>query len=335
MQDRVRQKLDHLRQAVDQLATALIKSTDDAALPDAALLAPLLELPTAASPQEVVELIAAAAVQALPNTAGACCLQTDDADLDLAGLWASGRTWLAQRPEEHADLVELVAARSLSEAVRLPMQLQGVQHGELRIWGLPEHLLSTARLLAANAGLALGGQAIQRRLDQRLPRDPLTGLVNERYLVDTLQREIYRAHRQQSQISVILLELDTFSAYKHHFGSTQADRLLLTLAGVLQASFRGSDSCGRIQEHRFAVLLPDASLSDAQRRAKELLDRISTLRIAGHETPPQITACAGIAAYPAHAETPSGLLDGAEAALHLAKQVKPGSVCVAQREEQT
>jgi diguanylate cyclase (GGDEF)-like protein len=335
MQDVVRRQLDEIRQALDQLEETLSRPATTALDSDLALLIPMLELSAAITPAEVVELTIAAAAQGLPDTAGAFCLLTDDEELTLEGVWDHGRTWLAQHPGVDADLPDHFAARPLADALRLPVQLHSVQTGELRIWGELERMERGARLLASSAGMALGGLAMKRRIDQRLTQDPLTGLSNQRYLIDTLQREIHRASRNKSSVSLMLLDLDDFTAFNRRLGNEQGDRMLQAVAGVLQASFRGSDVCSRMHGQRFGVLLPDAALEDARRRAGELLALIASLRVAGHaDIQPKVSACAGIAAFPAHADTPAALLDGAEAALHLAKQRGPGSVCVAQREEQ-
>lgn len=335
MQDVVRLQLNEIRQALDQLETALSRPSSTALDSDLALLTPLLELPAAITPAEVVRITVTAAAQGLPDSAGAFCLLTDDEELTLDGAWDHGRIWLAQHPGTDADLPDHLAARLLASALRLPVQLHSVQSGELRVWGESGRMGRGARLLASSAGMALGGLAMKRRIDQRLTQDPLTGLSNQRYLLDTLQREIHRAGRNESSVSLMLLDLDDFTSFNRRLGNEQGDRMLQAVAGALQASFRGSDVCSRMHGQRFGILLPDAALEDARRRAGELLALIANLRVAGNaDIQPKVSACAGIAAFPDHADTPDALLDGAEAALHLAKQSGPGSVCVAQREEQ-
>lgn len=328
-----RDKLSEVRQALDQLEATLPAGSTNAVL-SMALIEPMFGLASAVEPAEVVQTIVLTAARVLPGSAGAFCLLADGDALTVEGVWDNGRTWLGDKPSADSELLDDIAARPLTTALRLPLRLQGVESGEIRVWNPTPDGANAVRLLALLAGMALGGLTLKQRVNQRLVRDPLTGLYNLRYFEDTLVRELHRAQRLRGNVSVLLVDLDDFTTFNRRFGNDYGDRMLQAVGGALQASFRGSDACCRMQGQRFAVLLPDADIGDAERRAKDLIKLIGEVRIDRQRNIlPRITASIGIVGYPNHAVDAPTLLDGAEAALMLAKQAGPGSVRVAQREE--
>lgn len=328
-----RDTLSEVRQALDQLEATLPAEHANGVL-SMALIEPMFSLVSAVEPADVVRTVVTTAARGLQGSAGALCLLTDGDALTVEGIWDRGRTWLGHDPGSDSQLLDDIAARPLSDALRLPLRLQGVESGEIRVWNLTPEGENAVRLLALLAGMALGGLTLKQRVNQRLVRDPLTGLYNLRYFEDTLARELHRAQRLRSNVSVLLVDLDDFTTFNRRFGNDYGDRMLQAVGGALQASFRGSDACCRMHGQRFAVLLPDAEIGDAERRAKELVKLIGEVRIDRRRNIlPRITASVGIVGYPIHAVDAPTLLDGAEAALLLAKQAGPASVRVAQREE--
>jgi GGDEF domain-containing protein len=90
--------------------------------------------------------------------------------------------------------------------------------------------------------------------------DLVTGLRNGRSLNDALGRECSRARRYERRLSLVLLRVDA-----------PVTTALLTAAGEhLRGVARGADLVCHLEEARFAVLLPEAALADAQRAARRL-----------------------------------------------------------------
>src|SRR5690625_3285603 len=146
MQDRLQRQLDEIRHNLDQLEMTIGKTSVRGHGSALSSLASLFVLPAAITPTEVVQLTVTAAARSMPNSAGALCLLTETQELTLNGIWESGRIWLAHHPSSAADLPDRIAARPMRDALRLPLQMHGVQTGELRIWNDSEQLADSAHL---------------------------------------------------------------------------------------------------------------------------------------------------------------------------------------------
>jgi GGDEF domain-containing protein len=90
--------------------------------------------------------------------------------------------------------------------------------------------------------------------------DPLTGLHSRRFLHESLARECSRARRYERRLSLILLRV-----------ATPVTTALLADAGErLGSAVRGADLVCHLEDGRFAVLLPEAALADAERAYRRL-----------------------------------------------------------------
>lgn len=273
-------------------------------------------------------LIAAHAARLLPLSLGTVSLLEEADRSVIAAVWADGASG-------RYDLLEQLRAMALPAPLQLPLQAFDVTVGELRVWLRPDatepaEFTAQVRQLAAVAALGLGGIQLKQRASVRSVRDNLTGLFNQRYLQDTLHRELHRAQRYQQELGLILLDLDRFTAFNQAHGHAAGNEVLRAVAGLVQASFRGSDVCARYDGQRFAILLPQAALSDTLRRARQLQELTAELGDGPHRV---VSLSAGIAHYPLHADNADDLLAAAESALFLAKQQGCGGACCAERLE--
>jgi len=100
--------------------------------------------------------------------------------------------------------------------------------------------------------------------------DPLTGLPNTRFMFMHLTRELARAERLKSEVSLLVMDLDNFKdindTYGHHIG----DRALREVASVLRAAIRPYDICVRYAGDEFIVVLSGCGGEEAERKRLEL-----------------------------------------------------------------
>ena len=68
--------------------------------------------------------------------------------------------------------------------------------------------------------------------------DPLTGLPNTRFLFMHLTRELARAERLKSEVSLLVMDLDNFKSINDSHGHHVGDRALCEVARVLRAAIR-------------------------------------------------------------------------------------------------
>ncbi len=150
--------------------------------------------------------------------------------------------------------------------------------------------------------------------------DPLTQLANRRSLEEFLQRAWTRARHGAGPIAIVMIDLDHFKSVNDGFGHEAGDRVLAGVAQLLQAHVRAGDMACRLGGEEFALVLPDATLDAAQRRATALRAAIRGLELRHRgRSLGGITASFGIAVFPVHASDPGALLLAADRALYEAK----------------
>lgn len=168
-------------------------------------------------------------------------------------------------------------------------------------------------------------ETVNEKLRELSEIDPLTRIANRRRFDYAIDKEVRRAHRSASPISLIMLDVDFFKKYNDCYGHVEGDRCLAAVAGAIAraAGRRPGDVAARYGGEEFAVILPDTPLTGAHLVADNILDEIRTLALP-HEksnTAPFVTASIGISCYEAtQLIQPEQLVAAADAALYTAKQ---------------
>jgi len=144
--------------------------------------------------------------------------------------------------------------------------------------------------------------------------DELTGLYNHGAFQDRLERELRHAAEETRPLSVLLLDIDDFSALNQRLGHARGDELLHELAQRLLDALRPGDICARYGGEEFAVILVDVP-PPASRDVAERL----RLAVAGSQD--MMSVSVGLASYPADAGDKEGLLRAVGAALDEAKRL--------------
>lgn len=168
--------------------------------------------------------------------------------------------------------------------------------------------------------LFLANLHLREQLRDQSIRDPLTGLFNRRYLDETLERELARALRHESTLSVLALDIDHFKRFNDTHGHEAGDVVLTSVAAELQRWLRASDIACRVGGEEFLLVLPDAPLEVAAERAEQVRAAVSELVVdmKDHELP-RVTISSGVAAVPDHADSAEMLRRRADEALYRAK----------------
>ena len=100
---------------------------------------------------------------------------------------------------------------------------------------------------------------LRARLDRQIESDPLTGALNRTGFSSRLSRELYRARRAGTGLTVAAIDLDRFKEINDLFGHPAGDRTLVDLVAYFQRSLRPHDTIARIGGDEFVVLLPNTS----------------------------------------------------------------------------
>lgn len=123
--------------------------------------------------------------------------------------------------------------------------------------------------VVVGAMLAVGIRIIYRdmaRLRAMAETDALTGLYNRRKFFADLEREVVRARRLGTALSLAYVDVDAFKAINDRHGHAEGDAVLREVAQLLRAGERRQvDACYRLGGDEFAMLLVGADREEAVR----------------------------------------------------------------------
>jgi len=157
-------------------------------------------------------------------------------------------------------------------------------------------------------------------LQEQAITDPLTGLLNRRYLQEYLPRELTRATRNGAPVALIMMDLDYFKRVNDTFGHEAGDLVLREIGALLRNNLRASDIACRFGGEEFVIVLPESSLDGARKRAEAIRAASKHLNLMYRGQPlGALTASFGVALFPDHAADPESLLRAADEALYGAK----------------
>ena len=104
---------------------------------------------------------------------------------------------------------------------------------------------------------------VNRKLERLTRTDALTQLANRRFFDEYLEKEWYRARRENTVISLVLCDVDFFKKFNDTYGHIEGDRCLQQVAMALKNSFsRSVDLVARYGGEEFAVILPGTTVDE-------------------------------------------------------------------------
>jgi diguanylate cyclase len=159
--------------------------------------------------------------------------------------------------------------------------------------------------------------------------DPLTGALNRKGLDEAIVREVSRARRKGTALSVALIDLDDFKKLNDDYGHNTGDDALCHLTHTINESLRPQDVVARYGGEEFVILLPDAAPEDAAailgRLQRELGRRVFCAPNNAHLP---ITFSAGITLLSPE-EDPETAIARADEAMYAAKRAGKNRVLIA------
>jgi len=279
-----------------------------------------------------------------PNTIGAVYQP------EAAGQWRAVCRWPENnglitrvRVEKTPDLPEaraqevirgvrtgVAARRSLTLSVTSDNVLHAVIYVELPGAGSEDprqsRMAYMAKAFCEEISLAFANLRLRTELGQQAIRDPLTGLFNRRYMEEALSRELKRAERHRTPLSVLMIDLDHFKLLNDQFGHACGDAVLNGLGGTILWHSREDDIACRYGGEEFLVVLPNTGADGALAKANQLRSHIKKLATLTKYRR-QITASIGIASYPQDGLNVESLVKSADAAMYTAKRLGRNRAC--------
>jgi len=143
--------------------------------------------------------------------------------------------------------------------------------------------------------LSLANLQLMESLAEQAFRDPLTGLFNRRYLMETMPREIRRAQRRGAPLTIAMLDIDHFKRFNDLYGHDAGDLVLANLAAQFHGDLRAEDVACRYGGEEFLLLLPECGLGAAYERMTDIsaIAR-SRVNVFGGRTLPATTVSIGL-----------------------------------------
>ena len=167
---------------------------------------------------------------------------------------------------------------------------------------------------------------LRDELEQQAIHDPLTNAFNRRYLLEFLDKEVARAERDHSHVTVVVMDVDNFKQFNDMYGHKCGDVVLQVITKFLVEHSRRGDIVCRYGGEEFVILMPNASLETSYERAEMWRQDFSESVIEYEDMKLSATFSAGVATFPEHGKTGDAILQAADKALYKAKDAGKNKV---------
>jgi diguanylate cyclase (GGDEF)-like protein len=225
-----------------------------------------------------------------------------------------------------------------SSFISFPIQIGGRRIGVLNVadrasgesYGLSD--LNWLKSIAPHAAAALERIDLRekaQRFQLMSITDPLTGLLNRRYLEERFAEEVERSKRYHYPLSFVMIDIDGFKAYNDTFGHQAGDDILRATAQCIRGSLRNFDVAARYGGEEFSLVLPETEVTAASALAERLRREVE--RGLGSGSPVArrpITISVGVASLGPVLQTTHKVIRAADQALYAAKKQGKNRVVV-------
>jgi diguanylate cyclase (GGDEF)-like protein/PAS domain S-box-containing protein len=299
----------------------------------------------ARSLEDLYEVVECCAPKLMPMSSGALYIYSNSRDiLELAVSW--GETpppnyiepddcWALRRGRAYhygTEEIEFPCGHyhdDVDSSFCLPLLAHGETIGMLWCHASEknsEQVLDHARfwdvalMLGEQVSLTIANVRLRQELQDRSIKDPLTGLWNRRYFLDSLRREKARADSNELGFALISIDIDHFKRFNDHHGHDAGDLVLRRVSTELVEAAGVAGIVCRVGGEELAVICPDLDEQAAMVLANKLHNSIKRLEIVYQgEILPCVTFSAGVSTYPSDHSSIDDLMRNADNALYQAK----------------
>lgn len=236
--------------------------------------------------------------------------------------WRTGAPVLLRSVDPDADPLLDELLPFAHNVVVVPVLANGEPVGVLvaewaggRWSGMPSATLAALVQSASHAGMSLRTRMLLGEVDRLARHDGLTGLANRNEFDAALERELSRAQRTGTSLSLVLVDVDHFKVVNDTHGHQVGDQVLRQVGAGLERLVRREDVAARYGGEEFVVLLPGVDGEGGTAFAERVRERLNT-----EVDAVTITVSAGVACYPDNARDVDELVGRADGALYAAKR---------------
>ena len=147
--------------------------------------------------------------------------------------------------------------------------------------------------------------------------DKLTGVQLRKSIELAFTRELNLSRQNNTNLSVIMLDIDKFKNVNDTYGHRKGDEILSKIGELIKTSIRNSDYVGRYGGEEFIIILPETNAVDGLKVAEKIRYRVEYHKLLGDEMP--LTVSLGISTYPDDGVNEEELIEKADQALYYSK----------------
>src|SRR5918992_288233 len=241
----------------------------------------------------------------------------------LTGWVARNRRPLVNaRPSADLEAAGAERQTALQSALVCPLVYQDRFIGTLTVYHTePSYYRDDHRRLldrvCEQAAAVINNSIVFEKTEEDSLTDALTGLPNTRFMFMHLTRELARADRLKSEVSLLVMDLDGFKEINDNHGHHVGDRALREVANVLRTAIRPYDICVRYAGDEFIVVLSGCGREEAEHKRAELqqaIDKVVFEARPGKRVPLAISV--GAAVFPHDGDTYESLLAQADSRMY-------------------
>jgi diguanylate cyclase (GGDEF)-like protein len=184
----------------------------------------------------------------------------------------------------------------------------------------------TKEIQEANGELAKVNRDLASAVEKlaRLARtDGLTALNNHRTFQERLSAEVQRSERNNSPLTLLMIDVDHFKNYNDTHGHPAGDKVLVKVSKLMQETLRTTDMVARYGGEEFVIILVDTPLSFGAKVADKVRTAIRQTVFPGADRSQpsgRVTVSIGMAGWPMHGKKAEALIAAADKALYEAKR---------------
>jgi diguanylate cyclase (GGDEF)-like protein len=204
---------------------------------------------------------------------------------------AVARRCFGIKPEQCIEVLREVAAdvenaRALLDVPKSRLRTASQIEAEVR-----------ERITELSLAMHLENQSLARQQEELLRRattDPLTGVGNRAAFDARMSLELERAARTGSPFGLLMIDVDYFKKFNDTYGHLAGDRILQSVARLLDENIRKVDYVARYGGEEFAVVAPSTAPEGVAFLAERLRRSVESMSMAWDGTPLRVTVSIGV-----------------------------------------
>jgi diguanylate cyclase (GGDEF)-like protein len=235
---------------------------------------------------------------------------------------------------------EVADCSTIRSIISMPLRARGEVIGILTLSSpksdaFSDNIQQVLHIIEYPASVVIDNARLHDHTKKMAVTDGLTRLYNHRHFYELLEQEFHRTKRYQSNVALIMIDIDFFKQINDTYGHQVGDDILKELAEVIRVQVREVDILARYGGEEFAALLPQTSLEEAKIVAERIRSAVEENEFDTSKGAIKITVSLGLAGFPQmDINSQVELVSEADTALYRAKKAGKNRVVIGTGEEE-